>query len=128
MVKYVAAMPNSHRLLLIEDDPDTRGSLYQLLTHEGYSVLTADDGQQAFDLLERGIRPSLIMIDLMLPRVSGFDLIRHLRTDPELRLIPTVVITALAKDNVNVIADVVFHKPLEYEPLLASVRTLLRAH
>jgi DNA-binding response OmpR family regulator len=121
-------MPNSHRVLLIEDDADTRASLYQLLTHEGYSVLTADSGQQAFDLLERGARPSLIMIDLMLPRVSGFDLIRHLRTDPELRLIPTVVITALPKENVNVIADVVFHKPLEYDPLLASVRTLLRSH
>jgi DNA-binding response OmpR family regulator len=121
-------MPNSHRVLLIEDDADTRASLYQLLTREGYSILTADNGQQAFDLLERGIRPSLIMIDLMLPRVSGFDLISHLRTDPELRLIPTVVITALAKENVKVIADAVFHKPLEYEPLLASVRMLLRAH
>ena len=121
-------MPNSHRVLLIEDDIDTQMSLYELLSHEGYSVVTAGDGQLAFDLLERGIRPSLIMIDLMLPRVSGFDLIRHLRTDPELRWVPTVVITALAKEHVNVIADAVFHKPLEYQPLLASVRTLLRVH
>ena len=119
-------MPNSQRILVVEDDPDTRASLYQLLTQAGFSVLTADNGQQALDLLDRGIRPNLIMVDLMLPRVTGFDLITHLRTDPELRIIPTVVITALPKDDVRVIADVVFHKPLEFEPLMATVRHLLR--
>jgi DNA-binding response OmpR family regulator len=119
-------MPNSHRILLVEDDPDTRASIYQSLTHEGFSVLTADNGQQALDLLDRGIRPNLIIIDLMLPRVTGFDLITHLRTEPDLRMIPTVVITALPKDEVRVVADVVFHKPLMFEPLIASVRSLLR--
>src|SRR5687767_5160437 len=120
-------MPNSHRILIVEDDADTRVSLFQLLTHAGYSVLTADNGQQALDLLDRGIRPNLIMIDLMLPRVTGFDLVTYLRTHPELRLIPTVVITAMAKDDVNVIADVVFHKPLVFDALMATVRNLLRA-
>ena len=119
-------MPNSQRILIVEDDPDTRASLYQLLTHEGYSVLTADNGQQALDLLDRGIRPHLIMVDLMLPRVTGFDLLTYLSTDPELRVIPTVVITALPKDEVRVIADVVFHKPLAFEPLMTKLRSLLR--
>ena len=119
-------MPNSHRILLVEDDRDTRASIYQSLTHEGFSVLTADNGQQALDLLDRGIRPNLIIVDLMLPRVTGFDLITHLRTEPDLRMIPTVVITALPKDEVRVIADVVFHKPLAFEPLITSVRSLLR--
>jgi two-component system response regulator MprA len=119
-------MPNAHRILIVEDDRDTRASLYQVLTHAGFSVLTADNGQQALDLLDRGIRPDLIVVDLMLPRVSGFDLITYLRTEPDLRMIPTVVITALAKDEVRVIADVVFHKPLAFEPVIASVRTLLR--
>ena len=119
-------MPNSHRILIVEDDADTRASLYQVLTHQGLSVLTADNGQQALDLLDRGIRPSLIMVDLMLPRVSGFDLITYLRTEPDLRMIPTVVITALPKDEVRVIADVVFHKPLAFDPLIATVWSLLR--
>ncbi len=121
-------MPNSQRILIVEDDPDTRSSLYQLLTTHGYSVLTADNGQQAMDLLERGIRPHLIIVDLMLPRVTGFDLITHLRTEPELRVIPTVVITALPKDEVRVIADMVLQKPLSFEPLVATVRNLLQAH
>lgn len=121
-------MPNNTRILVVEDHADTRVSLYQLLTREGFSVLTADNGQQALDLLERGIRPALVLIDLMLPEVSGFDLIAHLRSDPDLRLIPTVVITALPKDQVRVIADVVLHKPLDFEPLVATVRSLTRSH
>ena len=74
------------------------------------------------------IRPALVLIDLMLPKVSGIDLITHLRTDPELRVIPTVVITALPKDEVRVIADVALHKPLDFEPLLATVHHLIRSH
>lgn len=121
-------MPSSKRILIVEDHADTRASLYQLLTREGFSVLTADDGQQALDLLDRGIRPALILIDLMLPAVSGFDLIAHLRTEPDLRVIPTIVITALPKDEVRVIADVVLHKPLDFKPLVAAVHNLTRAH
>jgi DNA-binding response OmpR family regulator len=121
-------VPSSQRILIVEDHADTRASLYQLLTREGFSVLTADNGQQALDLLDGGIRPALILIDLMLPKVSGFDLITHLRTDPELRVIPTVVITAMPKDEVRVIADVVLHKPLDFEPLVATVRNLTRSH
>jgi len=121
-------VPSSQRVLIVEDHADTRASLYQLLTREGFSVLTADNGQQALDLLDRGIRPAVILIDLMLPKVSGFDLITYLRTDPELRVIPTVVITALPRDEVRVIADVVLHKPLEFEPLIATVRNLIRSH
>ena len=119
-------MSNSHRILIVEDDPDTRAGLYQILTQEGFSVLTADNGQQALDLLERGIRPNLMVVDLMLPRVTGFDLLTHLRTEPELRVIPTVVITALPKDEVHVIADVVLHKPFAFDPMVATVRNLLR--
>ena len=120
-------MPDSQRILLVEDDPDSRASLCQFLTHAGYSVVTADNGQQALDLIDRGIRPDLVVVDLMLPRVSGFDLITYLHTDPELRLIPTVVITALPPEEVRVVADVVMHKPLAFEPLLTTVRHLLRA-
>ena len=117
-IPKINEVPSSKRILIVEDHADTRASLYQLLTREGFSVLTADNGQQALDLLDRGIRPALVLIDLM----------THLRTDPELRVIPTVVITALPKDEVRVIADVVLHKPLDFEPLLATVHHLIRSH
>jgi CheY-like chemotaxis protein len=121
-------MPNTNRVMVVEDDHDSRASLYQLLTESGYSVITADDGQQALDLLERGIRPRVILIDLMMPEVGGYDLIEVLRRDPELRFTPTVVITAMAKHQVKVIADAVFHKPLEFAPLLSTIHQLVQRH
>jgi two-component system sensor histidine kinase/response regulator len=121
-------VPNSKRVLVVEDDPDTRASLFTLLTQQGFSVITADDGQQAMDLLERGIRPRVILIDLMMPRVSGFDLITHLREDPDLRFIPTIVITAMPKEQVKVIADAVFHKPLELGSLVSTIHALVQRH
>jgi PleD family two-component response regulator len=74
-------MPNRERILIVEDDADTREALFTLVTNRGYSALTADNGQQALDLLERGIRPKLILIDLMMPKVNGQDLIDHLALD-----------------------------------------------
>jgi CheY-like chemotaxis protein len=121
-------VPNRHRVLIVEDDADTRAALFQLLTEAGYSVLTADNGQQALDLLERGIRPQVILVDLMMPKVDGLDLLTYMREDPELRFTPTIVITAMPKEHVKVIADAVFHKPLEFTPLVATVHALAERH
>jgi len=112
-------------VLLVEDHADTQEILVHLLTEQGYSVLTADNGQQALDLLERGIRPRLIVVDLMLPRVSGSDLLSVLRADAELRQTPIVVITAAPKDSFHVIADAILHKPLDYARLLTTIRNLM---
>ena len=116
-------MPNQDRILIVEDDRDTAAAVFTLLTQAGYSVLTADNGQQAIDLLGRGIRPRIILIDLMMPKVSGHQLIDHLRSDPDLKLIPTVVITGVPKEHVRVIADAVFHKPLDYAALITTVNS-----
>ena len=113
--------------VLVAATPD-ENALFEALTHAGYSVLTADDGQQALDLLERGIRPRVILVDLMMPKVGGTDLLTYMRDDPELRFTPTVVITAMAKEQVRVIADAVFHKPLELAPLVAKIHTLAQRH
>ena len=118
-------MPNSERILLVEDHSDTAAALYQILADKGYSVLIADNGQQALDFLERGIRPRLILVDLMLPRVSGWDLLKYLQDDAELRRIPTIVITGVAKDQVRVIADAVFAKPLDFQGLTSKIDQLL---
>jgi CheY-like chemotaxis protein len=121
-------MPNSARILLVEDHADTAAALFEILTARGHSVLTADNGQQALDLLERGIRPRLILVDLMLPQVSGWDLLTYLQTDPELRDTPTIVITGVPKAQVRVIADAVFSKPLDYQQLAAMVDSLIARH
>jgi CheY-like chemotaxis protein len=124
----IAAMPNSERILLVEDHADTAAALFQILTQRGYSVLIADNGQQALDLLDRGIRPRLILIDLMLPRVSGWELLTYLQGDLQLRNTPTVVITGVPKDQVRVIADAVFSKPLDFETLASKIDDLVARH
>ena len=121
-------MPNSERILLVEDHPDTAAAVYQVLTVRGYSVLTADNGQQALDLFERGIRPRLVLVDLMLPQVSGWDLLRYLQSDPQLRYTPVVVITGVPKDQLKVIADAVFQKPIDFSALASTVDALIARH
>jgi len=117
-------MPNRRRILLVEDDRDTRAALFELFTRGGYSVLTADDGQQALDLLMRGVLPRLIVVDLLLPNVSGTEFLKYIETDPELRKVPRVVVTAVARGDVHVVADAVFHKPYEPNELLEAVRRI----
>lgn len=117
-------MPNRRRILLVEDDRDTRAALFELFTRAGYSILTADDGQQALDLLMRGVRPRLMVVDLILPNVSGTEFLKFIETDPELRSIPRVVVTAVPKGEVHVVADEVFHKPYEPDALLAAVKRI----
>ena len=118
-------MPNTERILVVEDNRDAQEGLYSLLFREGYSVLTADNGQQALDLLERGIRPRLVILDLVLPKVTGSDLLRYMQSDPELRTTRVVVITAMNPEDVHVVADVVLYKPIDIPVLLAAVADLM---
>jgi CheY-like chemotaxis protein len=117
-------VPNRRRILLVEDDIDARAALFELFTRAGYSVLTADDGQQAIDLLMCGVRPRLIVVDLMLPHVSGTEFLNYIQNDPDLRAIPRVVVTAKARGDVHVVADEIFHKPYEPSALLDTVRRI----
>jgi CheY-like chemotaxis protein len=117
--------PAPEGILLVEDHPDTSAALRHLLTAKGYSVITAEDGQQALDLLEAGARPRLILIDLMLPHVSGWDLLAYLQRDPDLRHTPTIVITGVPKPQVHVVADAVFSKPLDFSALTTKVDQLV---
>jgi len=117
-------VPHRRRILLVEDEADARALLFHMFTHAGYSVLTADDGQQALDLLMRGIRPRLMVVDLLLPNVSGTEFLNYIQTDPDLRHIPRIVVTALTKQEVRVVADAIFHKPANPEQILDAVKRL----
>ena len=118
-------MPSLEPILLVEDHADTAAALSQILTDKGYSVSIAENGQQALDLLDGGARPRLILVDLMMPRVSGWDLLTYLQTDPELRHTPTVVITGVPKDQVRVIADAIFSKPVDFYALASTIDALV---
>jgi two-component system cell cycle response regulator DivK len=119
-------MPNTDRILIVEDNRAAQEGLYTLLFGAGYSVLTADNGQQALDLLERGIRPRLLIVDLALPKVSGRDLLKYMQSDPALRLTRVIVTTAMNPEEVHVVADVVLYKPIDVALLLSTVAELMR--
>ena len=84
----------AREVLVVEDDNDLRESLSQALRDHGYTVTQAENGQQALDLLHAGARPSVILLDLMMPVLNGWELRDALRDDPALADIPQLVISA----------------------------------
>lgn len=120
-------MPQRRRILVVEDDPDTSGAISEMLTRAGYSVVAATDAREAVDLLTRGLRPRLMVVDLLLPNVSGTDFLDYVQKDHELRVIPRIVVTAVRQSEVRVTADAVFHKPCDLNDVLEAVRRLAPA-
>jgi CheY-like chemotaxis protein len=92
-----APQPSPRRggvILLVEDDLSIHQSLGESLEESGYLVITAVDGREAIALLRSGVRPSAILLDLMMPVMDGWDFRHEQRSDPRLRDIPVIVITA----------------------------------
>jgi CheY-like chemotaxis protein len=109
-------------VLLVEDDPDTRSALCLLLESEGYTVVGAKDAQSALEQLEDGLRPSVVLVDLLLPDGSGWDVMKHLDQEAHLKSVPIILISGMPKDDVRILADAVFKKPVDYPNLLATIR------
>jgi two-component system cell cycle response regulator DivK len=83
------------RILVVEDDLDNRWILVRLLQAAGYEAIEAEDGEQAIEKA-RSERPNLILMDLALPGVDGWEATRRLKADPDLRHIPVLALTAFA--------------------------------
>jgi len=122
---------NKTKVLIAEDNPDSQGLLRTILESEGFIVTAASDGEKAIDIL-REIKPDILVTDLLLPTVSGGDLIRHVRSTAELAHIPIVVISAYGdhyeSDALAVGANVVLKKPLDSDILINAIRDLNATH
>jgi len=116
--------PDRPCILVVDDDPDLLALLFTELIEEGFSIVAASHGQQALDLLEHGLRPHLILIDLLLPRVSGVDVLAHIGADRELRTIPRIVMTG-SSQRAGIVADAVFEKPFDHDELLRAIHRLI---
>lgn len=118
-------MSSQHHILIVEDDFDIRDTLSQILADEGYRVSTAANGREALDLLATGALPSIILLDLMMPVMNGWQFRAAQRQDARLSGIPVVVISADAGvfQRADVLdAAAILKKPVQLDELLEKVR------
>lgn len=120
----------SKRILIAEDEPNIVISLEFLLKQAGHDVSVARDGDEALRL-SREARPDLVVLDIMLPRVDGFEVCRRMREDPLLRDTRILVLTARGRETeiargLGAGADAYMTKPFATRDLLTAVAELLR--
>jgi len=116
-------------ILVVEDQEDNRQILRDLLGNAGYELTEAENGEEAIAAVGRR-RPDLILMDIQLPIMDGYEATRRIRTNPDLKSVPIIAVTsyALAGDEDKALAagcDGYVSKPYSPRDLLAKVRTFL---
>jgi two-component system cell cycle response regulator DivK len=119
----------SKRILVVEDQDDNRQILRDLLTASGYELIEAVDGEQGVTLAQQE-RPDLILMDIQLPGIDGYEVTRRIKANEALRNIPIIAVTsyALSGDDQKAFAagcDAYVTKPFSPRQLLAKIREYL---
>jgi CheY-like chemotaxis protein len=109
-------------VLVVDDEPSIREVLADTLSEEGWSVVAAGDGKEAFKHLESGLRPTAIVLDIMMPRMNGHEFMEALRSDPRTGSIPVIQISAGRYSAIPGIAARL-EKPFRIERLLHLLDT-----
>jgi CheY-like chemotaxis protein len=115
-------MPDAAPIFVVDDDLDLRETLGELLAEEGYDTRLLENGRAALELLRAGVRPRLILLDLMMPEMSGWEFRERQLRDDVLRAIPVVVMTASRgfEDGALAAAEVLL-KPVGVSEILGAV-------
>lgn len=120
-------------VLVVDDETNARAMLHIIFEREGYRVREAASGSEALKAA-RELMPDLILLDILMPLMNGFDVLRALRADEQTMHIPTILLTAIARDpsnveqGLNLGADDFLFKPFHPQELVARVTSKIRAH
>ncbi len=118
--------PPHRRVLVVEDEDDIRDTLADVLTAEGYVVETAQNGLEALALV-KSMEPDLVLVDLMMPVMNGWDFHRRIRQNPSTAGLRVVAVSAIQDDNSAERFDGYLRKPFDISALLATVQGFCRA-
>ena len=117
------------RILVVDDLLDNCFLLQTILESEGYFVEVADSGQAALESIVSN-PPDLVLLDVMMPEMNGFEVTRRLRQNPSLPFIPILLVTGYSEptpaDGFEVGADGFIRKPIDFNDLLHQIRTILQ--
>jgi len=116
-----------HGVLIIEDDADLREMVSQLLAQEGFKVSEASNGREALEKLRAGLRPAIILLDLMMPVMDGWTFRREQVSDSALADIPVVVGTAAPlRKAMELNAVAILQKPYDFDEAISILRRYSR--
>jgi len=120
----------AHKILIVDDEPNILVSLEYLMRREGFDVRVARDGLQAIEAIERDA-PDLVLLDIMMPGKTGFEVCQHVRGISSLRHVAIVMLTAKGREadvakGLALGANAYVTKPFSTRDLVAQVRTLLQ--
>lgn len=116
------------RVLVVEDDADIRDALGLALNEAGYDAFAVEDGEQALEWLRHEVAPNVILLDMMMPRMNGWQFRNAQRADPALAEIPVIVVSAAADNALRAAGaakalevDAVLRKPVDLDELFRAV-------
>jgi DNA-binding response OmpR family regulator len=121
-------MLNPLKILIVEDNQDTRELLHFYFTNAGYSVPTAIDGQEGL-YMAKTENPDLIISDVSMPNINGIEMVRQIRADSTIAHIPIIMFTAIDSSMEGILskagANIVLRKPFDFDELQKVARSLL---
>jgi len=120
----------AHRILIVDDEPSIVISLQFLMTREGYEVALAGDGEAALQAIQAN-PPDLVILDVMMPKLNGFDVCQRIRSDPRYQAVRVLMLTAKGREvemarGLALGADAYVTKPFSTKDLVAEVKRLLQ--
>ena len=113
-------------MVVVDDDDGVREAIADVLALDGYEVMTARDGGEALRVLDAAPRPCVALVDLVMPRIDGWELLRTIRATPSLRDIPVLCTTA-GRDDLPPGCYALLRKPFDDRELSAAIRSAFSA-